>query len=172
MQLNLALLGQLLRNNLDYSFFISFFHLYLWLGDIMENKVIRCPNCNRVLNKDWCIHCGYMTNGEFVQQNPINSISDVEIYLGDRYEKINRNKNTFFIFILGPLYFCYSRFILCGLLFVSLEILIFYLLNILFGSIFIRPFLIFLLFALSFLLPLILFIYGYVNLRLDLWTKD
>lgn len=109
----------------------------------MEGKVKRCPNCNRILSRDWCMHCGYMANGKFIQKNSTTSISDVEIYLGDRFDKINQNKNAFWVFILGPLYFCYNRCLFCGLLFVPIEIFICYLLNILFGSIIIRPLFIF-----------------------------
>ncbi len=92
-----------------------------------------CPNCGMPLQRNYCLHCGYMTNGIFIGKNKPESISDVEMYLGKRYDKINRNENSFIAFFLGPFYFAYNKFVLfCFLcmifdfLFCKLAVLIFY----------------------------------------------
>lgn len=105
----------------------------------------KCPNCGKPLQRNYCLHCGYMDNGVFIGKNTTQSISDVEIYLGRRYDKINRNKNAFLVFILGPFYFCYNRFLFFGLFLILVDFLVCSLLCLLFSSIFIRPFLIFIL---------------------------
>lgn len=98
-----------------------------------NKKIERCPKCNMPLQRNYCLHCGYMTNGVFIGKNKPKGISDVEMYLGERYDKINRNENSALAFFLGPFYFCYNRFLFFGIfcmvfdfLFCQLALLIFY----------------------------------------------
>ena len=43
-----------------------------------------CPKCGRPMHSFWCLHCGYMVNGEVITKESKNpSASDLEIYLGD-----------------------------------------------------------------------------------------
>lgn len=93
----------------------------------------KCPNCGKRLTRNFCMHCGYMTSGIFIDVKKPKSITDIEVYLDERYDKMNRNKNSFVAFLLGPLYFCYNKFLLAGLLamlfdllFCKLAFLIFY----------------------------------------------
>ena len=93
----------------------------------------KCPNCEKRLTRNFCMHCGYMTSGFFIDVKKPKSITDIEVYLDERYDKMNRNKNSFVTFLLGPLYFCYNKFLLAGLfamlfylLFCKLAFLIFY----------------------------------------------
>ena len=83
----------------------------------------KCPNCRKRLTRNFCMHCGYMTSGIFIDVKKPQSITDLEIYLGDRYDKLNRNKNSFVTFLLGPLYFYYNKFLLAGLLAMFFDLL-------------------------------------------------
>lgn len=74
-----------------------------------------CKNCGKKLIKNFCIHCGLMSNGIFINTNKPIKETDLEKYLGKEYDKIIRNQNWFISGLLGPLY------ILCrGNLFVGL----------------------------------------------------
>lgn len=115
----------------------------------MGKNTKRCPNCNRILQNTWCMHCGYMMNGEFISKKPIE-ISDIEIYLGDRYDKINRNQNAYLPFILGPFYFCYNYFLIFGLLFIPVEYFVCKGLYTLFQSVFVNSVMIFILWRIFF----------------------
>lgn len=76
----------------------------------------KCPNCGKKLTRDFCMYCGYMTSGIFIDVKKPKKIRDIEVYLDNRYDKMNRNKNSFVPFFLGPLYFFYNKFLLFGLL--------------------------------------------------------
>ena len=54
-----------------------------------------CPKCGRPMHSFWCLHCGYMVNGEVITKESKNpSASDLEIYLGDRFEEwVVKNSN-------------------------------------------------------------------------------
>ncbi len=91
----------------------------------MENSKQKCPVCSKNLKGNYCMYCGYLPSGAFIGKNEPTSISDIEIYLGEKYDIINRNKNTGLIFILGPLYFIYSKCPIAGLIGILLDILIF-----------------------------------------------
>lgn len=79
-----------------------------------------CKNCGQKMNRDFCIFCGYMKNGSFIQKEGKETLEDLEIYLEEDYQKILRNETYFATFLLGPLYLCYRKFFLTGFL---LEIL-------------------------------------------------
>lgn len=105
----------------------------------------RCPKCGKIKRFNYCIFCGYMDNGNTIDANKPKEPLDIEIYLGERYEKINRNTNALSLFILGPFYFFYNKFPLIGLLLILIDYLACSLLCLLFTSIFIRPIFIFIL---------------------------
>lgn len=87
---------------------------------------MKCPMCGKPLMKDvqhtFCPYCGYLDDGEIIQKYKGNKASDLEIYLGNDYDKIVRNNTFFPSLVLGPLYFCFRGFLLLGLIFQALEI--------------------------------------------------
>ena len=89
----------------------------------MSKTIVNCPNCNMPLHDNFCMHCGYMTNGVYIGEKEVESISDIEMYLGERYDKINRNQNSLLVFFLGPLYFSFNKFVLFGSLCFIFDIL-------------------------------------------------
>lgn len=84
---------------------------------------MKCPNCGRPLHKNFCIHCGYMTNGSMINSTKEQSASDLEKYLGKDFDKITRNENYLTTFILGPLYLSYSYFIVSGTIFSIIDLI-------------------------------------------------
>lgn len=85
-----------------------------------ENRYI-CPNCGMKMNKkEYCFHCGYMENGNFISPKKIN-VSLIELYLGTDYNKIYRNKNWFIAGLLGPIYILAHNFYIEGLLLIILD---------------------------------------------------
>lgn len=77
---------------------------------------MKCPNCGKLMKKNFCLFCGYMTNGNIVKKNTNYIFSDLEIYLGKDYDKIYRNNTYFSTFLFGPLYLCYRGFFILGIL--------------------------------------------------------
>lgn len=75
---------------------------------------MKCPNCGKPLHDNCCIHCGYMTNGVIIDPQKKQTVSDLEKYLGQNFDKITRNENNLATFILGPLYLSYNYFIIIG----------------------------------------------------------
>lgn len=69
----------------------------------------------------FCTHCGYLDDGKQIRGFREEMASDLEIYLGNDFDKIWRNTNWLPSFILGPLYLCYRGFLLLGLLLMPLE---------------------------------------------------
>lgn len=89
---------------------------------------MNCPNCGKELKKDFCIHCGYMSNGNFVSKEKIiHKIPDIEVYFGEKYDMINRNENTFLVGFLGPLYFGLCKLGIIGVIGLYFNILCYYL---------------------------------------------
>lgn len=75
-----------------------------------------CPKCGRPMHSFWCLHCGYMVNGKVITKESKNpNASDLEIYLGDRFDTVCYNENKLFVFLTGPFYFCFNRFNLLGI---------------------------------------------------------
>lgn len=69
-----------------------------------------CPKCGRPMHSFWCLHCGYMVNGEIITKESKNpNASDLEIYLGERFDVVCYNENKLFVFLLGPFYFCFNK---------------------------------------------------------------
>lgn len=86
-----------------------------------------CPNCGFEMKDSFCIHCGYMSNGNYISSHESNSnVSDLEIYLGDKYNKYLYNENSLFTFLLGHLYFGYHSFVFIGVLAFYIEFLCYY----------------------------------------------
>ncbi|MDO5002742.1 MAG: hypothetical protein Q4E39_00740 [bacterium] len=74
---------------------------------------MKCPNCGKMMKREFCMFCGYMINGNYIH-NTESAISDLELYLGEEYSKIIRNQNYFITFIFGPLYLCFRGFFFTG----------------------------------------------------------
>lgn len=76
---------------------------------------MKCPKCGKPMTRFYCLHCGYMRNGKMISKFESNpSASDLEIYLGERFDKIYRNENTWVVFLLGPFYFCLNKLVALG----------------------------------------------------------
>lgn len=87
---------------------------------------MKCPNCNKEINKSYCMFCGYMLdNGNFIDKNKKGDVSLLETYLGYNYDKIVRNKNWIPTLLLGPLYIVVKGFLLYGLFLFFLDCFLF-----------------------------------------------
>ncbi len=80
-----------------------------------------CPKCKmKMNNEDYCFHCGYMSNGNVIEQKEV-APTMLELYFGEKYDKYMRNKNWLIAGILGPIYiFCQGHYII-GLLLIALD---------------------------------------------------
>lgn len=76
------------------------------------------------MTRSFCIFCGYMKNGSFISKEKKESLSDLEIYLGEDYNKVLRNETYFSTFLLGPLYLCYRKSLLEGILLEILNVIL------------------------------------------------
>ena len=76
---------------------------------------MKCPKCGKNMNKDFCMFCGYMLNGNYIHKTNYE-VNDLAKVLGDDYDKVIRNENTSFIFFLGPLYFAYRNYFFLGIM--------------------------------------------------------
>ena len=78
-----------------------------------------CPNCGIQMKTNYCTHCGYMRNGQFIESNKAVDESLLSYYFGPRYDYYSRNNNWFLVGLLGPMYiFCHNYYIYGFLLFV------------------------------------------------------
>ncbi len=87
---------------------------------------MKCPKCGKPLHKDFCMHCGYMLNGNVIDTKKKIEASKLEKYLGDDFDKIIHNENIKQVFILGPLYFSYRNFLFLGTSLTLLDIYLIY----------------------------------------------
>ena len=83
---------------------------------------MKCPNCNFKMKRNFCTHCGYMTNGNFIntkklQEEVTTKYQDVyEFYMWTQYEFLNeyfalkKYANSKNILIMGdiPIYLAYD----------------------------------------------------------------
>ena len=77
----------------------------------MELKIEKCPKCGfNLTDNNYCVRCGYQKN-MVVSEKYDNKVTEEEIVLGNSYQSILHNENGFKIFIMGPLYLCYRKFI-------------------------------------------------------------
>lgn len=89
---------------------------------------MKCPNCGKEMKYNFCIFCGYMTNGNFIEkEKKEEKVSDLELALKEEYHKIMRNDTHILTFLLGPLYLCYRNYYFIGLLLEILNLLLFFL---------------------------------------------
>ena len=92
----------------------------------MESKIEKCPKCGfNLTDNNYCVRCGYQKN-MVVSEKYDNKVTKEEIVLGNSYQSILHNENGFKIFIMGPLYLCYRKFIISGSLLFVLDIFIRY----------------------------------------------
>lgn len=85
-----------------------------------------CPKCNINLDRGICLKCGYMENGEQIEQyKPNDKYTDIRIYNED-FETMNQNQKKYINLIMGPLYFSYRNHILAGTIISIISFLILY----------------------------------------------
>ena len=82
---------------------------------------MNCPNCGMQMKKTYCLHCGYMTNGNFIDTKKLMEDSLLELYFGKQYDKVIRNQNWFLSGLLGPTYLFCQNFWLIGFLLIILD---------------------------------------------------
>ena len=86
-----------------------------------------CPKCNIELDKGICLKCGFMENGEQIEQfKKDDKYTDIRIYNED-FEVMNTNQNKYLNFILGPLYFSFRKHLIIGTIISLLAFLVLYL---------------------------------------------
>lgn len=104
-----------------------------------------CPNCNKEMKENYCMRCGYMDNGNFIDPNKKNSDKheNIRIYNSD-FEKMYRNHNSYLPFIFGPLYFSIKGHFWLGFVGCSLDMFLLYSNNILLSkTLYFSPFVLF-----------------------------
>ena len=75
-----------------------------------------CPKCNVEMEKGICIRCGYMENGNTIEQfKDSNQHTEVRLYNED-YDQMNTNQNKFINFIMGSYYFSYRGHFVVGII--------------------------------------------------------
>ncbi|MCM1370922.1 MAG: hypothetical protein NC181_03420 [Clostridium sp.] len=85
-----------------------------------------CPKCNSKIINNCCIKCGYMLNGNYVGKvSKIDKFEDQKLY-NNSFDRMQRNKNKFLIFLFGPLYFYYRNHFIFGIIISALDIFISY----------------------------------------------
>lgn len=85
-----------------------------------------CPKCNIKLEKGICLKCGYMENGEQIEQfKKEDKYTDIRIYNED-FEQMNTNQNKIVNFLLGPLYFSFRKHLIIGTIISLLAFLVLY----------------------------------------------
>lgn len=83
-----------------------------------------CPRCNIELDKGICLKCGYMQNGEQIEQfKKEDKYTDIRIY-NDDFDKMNTNQNKLLNLILGPLYFSFRNHLIIGTVISIISLLI------------------------------------------------
>ena len=77
-----------------------------------------CPNCGIQMKTNYCTHCGYMRNGQFIEPDKEIDEGLLSYYFGPKYEYYNRNNNWLLSGLLGPIYiFCHNYYLIGILLF-------------------------------------------------------
>lgn len=121
------------------------------------------------MNKDskynFCISCGYIDNGNIISKKQ-SEIKDIEIYLGKDYDKINRNEAYLLNFILGPLYFCYKKYFLLGIILVPIDLFLYYLLSTLITTLIPIPYIVTIIFSFFFIRIIYMSISNMIYLKL------
>lgn len=83
-----------------------------------------CTNCGSKIVKNFCIHCGLMTNGVYVDMNKKKKLDDLELFFDNDYDKILRNKNWIEPFIFGPVYILARNNLIIGLLLIIIDMIV------------------------------------------------
>lgn len=83
-----------------------------------------CPNCGMKQKGDYCIHCGYMSNGNFIDTKKKIEAPLLEMYLGKKYDTIIRNNNFLVPGILGPVYIFCHKFYFVGIILILIDFLV------------------------------------------------
>lgn len=76
---------------------------------------MKCPKCGKNMNKDFCMFCGYMLNGNYIHKTNYE-MNDLAKALGNNYDMVIRNENVITVLLLGPLYFAYRNYFFLGLI--------------------------------------------------------
>ena len=77
---------------------------------------MKCPNCNIELEKGICLKCGYMENGNTIEQfKDTNQHTEIRLYNED-FDQMNTNQNKCLNFIMGSYYFSYRGHLIAGLI--------------------------------------------------------
>ena len=86
---------------------------------------MKCPNCNIELERNICIKCGYMENGNYIEKfKKEDKYTDIRIY-NEAFDEMNLNLKKWKNFILGPFYFSYRNHIITGTIIGIIAFLIF-----------------------------------------------
>lgn len=87
---------------------------------------MKCPNCNIEMDKGICLKCGYMENGNYIEQfKKEDKNTEIRIYNED-YDEMNTNQKKYLNFLLGPFYFSYRNHLITGFLTGIIAFLILY----------------------------------------------
>lgn len=86
---------------------------------------MNCPKCNGKIIDNCCVKCGYLTNGNKIENREIDKNYELKLFNKD-FDIINRNKNLFLVFILGPLYFSYRGYFFLGTVLTLIDFLYFF----------------------------------------------
>lgn len=86
---------------------------------------MKCPKCNSEIMDGCCIKCGYLLNGNQIEEKDADKFKEQKIFNKD-FDKINRNKNLLLVWILGPLYFSYRGYFLMGTILGIIDYFVFY----------------------------------------------
>lgn len=75
---------------------------------------MECPRCNIELENGICLKCGFVEDGQQIEQFKKNDkYTDIRIYNLD-FEEMNTNQNKFVNFLMGPLYFSFRNHLIVG----------------------------------------------------------
>lgn len=83
-----------------------------------------CPNCGTKMNNNYCSHCGYMPNENFIGFAKNEDEPLLLYYFGDKYDFYVRNKNWYVPGILGPIYLISHNLYFVGILLYILDVAI------------------------------------------------
>lgn len=88
----------------------------------MESNIEKCPKCGfNLTDNNYCVRCGYQKKINIAEEYD-SKITEEEIVLGNSYQSVLHNENSFKCFIMGPLYLCYRNFYLIGTIWFALDI--------------------------------------------------
>ena len=88
---------------------------------------MKCPKCQIELEKGICLKCGYMENGNQIEQfKKHEKYTDIRLYNED-FETMNHNEKTYINLLMGPLYFSYRNHLIAGTIISIIAFIILYL---------------------------------------------